>query len=219
MLKSLFAALCLLGSVAEAASVSGQIHFLSRRGRKPVVTDTVIWLEPIGSKKDPVAGNFEMPTRGKTITPRVLIVPVGSRVRFPNEDPISHNLFSVSGGNSFDLGLYQRGAGKEKRFDVPGVVNVYCNVHPNMSAVVRVVPSMQYGFADAAGRFRLENVSPGRYRISGWHEQGGTAITEIVVGAADSGAVALTLDARSFRQQAHMNKEGRPYSASRSSDY
>jgi plastocyanin len=205
---------------ASAAVVNGQISFVTKRGQRPVVNETVIWLEPLsGRTSAPAPATVEMATRNKSLLPHVMTVPAGSTVQFPNEDPISHNLFSLSPGNSFDLGLYRKGAGKAQKFDTPGVVNVYCNVHPNMSAVIHVMPTPHYGFADASGRFSFE-VPAGRYRVVAWNEQGGMSETMVEVrDNAVSGSVALTIDSRNFRAVQHKNKQGRPYQAPSSREY
>jgi hypothetical protein len=151
-----------------------------------------------------------MTTRNKMLVPHILAIPLGSTVAFPNEDPISHNLFSLSSGNAFDLGLYRRGAGKVETFDTPGIVNVYCNVHPNMSAVIYVMSTPYYGFADANGRYAFD-VPPGRYHLVAWNEQGGTSETTVDVGTTGTAMAALTIDSRNFRVGSHMNKLGKPY--------
>jgi plastocyanin len=200
----------------DAATVSGKISFVTKRGQNPVVSETVVWLEPAGGrnvKRPPQT--FQMMTRGKTLIPHVLAVPVSSTVGFPNDDPISHNLFSLSSNNSFDLGLYRRGAGKAHKFDTPGVVNVYCNVHPNMSAVIHVMSSPYYTFADATGNYAVGDVPPGKYRLVAWNEQGGQTSSNIEVSASGtvSGTLALTLDSRNYRLTSHTNKNGKPYQA------
>jgi hypothetical protein len=169
----------------------------------------------------PVPGTFEMVTRGKMLLPHVLAVPVGSTVSFPNDDPISHNLFSLSSANPFDLGLYRKGAGKSQRFDTPGVVNVYCNVHPNMSAVIQVLDTPYYAFADANGNYSLANVPPGRYRLVAWNEQGGETESPVEVTSSGtvSGQVALMIDSRNYRVTQHLNKLGKPYEAPSLKDY
>ncbi|HET7712792.1 MAG TPA: hypothetical protein VFL80_12740, partial [Thermoanaerobaculia bacterium] len=149
----------------------------------------------------------------------VLAIPAGSTVIFPNEDPISHNLFSVSASNTFDLGLYRRGPGKSHRFETPGVVNIYCNVHPNMSAVVHVMNADAFVFADPTGTFSVTDVVPGKYTLVAWNEQGGAVRMAVEVPQAGLGGLALTLDSRSFRAAPHMNKEGKPYRAPASRDY
>ena len=206
-----------LFSAAEAwaATVAGAVRFVTKRGQRPVLQETVVWLEPANGRsprKPPVM--VQMTTRSKTLLPHVLTVPVGSTVAFPNEDPISHNLFSLAPGNSFDLGLYRKGAGKTQKFDTPGIVNVYCNVHPNMSAVIHVMPTPHYTFAGPDGTYQIE-APPGRYRIVAWNELGGT--TESVVDVPDAGVsgLALTIDSRNFRTVQHKNKIGRPYRSGR----
>lgn len=199
-----------------AATVSGKISFVTKRGQNPVASETLVWLEPAGGKnvKRPPQ-TYQMMTRGKALIPHVLAIPVGSTVQFPNDDPISHNLFSLSSQNAFDLGLYRRGAGKAQKFDTPGVVNVYCNVHPNMSAVIHVMATPYYTFADAAGNYAVGDVPPGKYRLVAWNEQGGQTNSAIEVSAAGtvSGTLAVTLDSRNYRFTNHTDKNGKPYTA------
>ncbi|HKO57308.1 MAG TPA: hypothetical protein VJ276_15640 [Thermoanaerobaculia bacterium] len=214
----------LLGGQVQAATVAGRISFVTKRGQNPLPAETLIWLEPLGSgwtAKKPAA-TYQMVTRNKSLAPHVLAVPAGSSVTFPNEDPISHNLFSLSQGNQFDLGLYRKGPGKVEKFDAPGVVSVYCNVHPQMSAVVHVMKSPFYAFADASGGYSIADVPPGKYNLVAWNEQGGTTPpqpVEVSAAGAVSGNVAVTLDTRNFRQATHMNKLGKPYQAPSSKDY
>lgn len=197
-----------------AGAVSGRVSFVTKRGQNPIVNETLVWLEPASGTRAAKrsAATFTMTTRGKTLLPHVLAIPVGSTVTFPNEDPISHNLFSLSSANSFDLGLYRTGAGKTHTFTTPGTVNVYCNVHPNMSAVIHVMSTPYYGFADPSGSFALADVAPGKYEIVAWNEQGGVAHGgTITVPSAGVANIALTIDSRNYRLASHTNKEGKPY--------
>jgi plastocyanin len=207
----------------HAAAVTGKVAFVSKRGQTPVINETLVWLEPANGKA-PAAkrpATFQMATQRKSLVPHVLAVPAGSTITFPNDDPISHNLFSLSAANAFDLGLYRKGAGKTHKFEAPGVVNVYCNVHPNMSAVVHVMSSPYYAFADGAGNYAIADVPPGKYRLIAWNEQGGSS--ESTVEISGSGAVAgnvnVTLDSRNYREAQHLNKVGKPYEAPRSREY
>ena len=211
-----------LASGAHAAIVSGKINFVSKRGQNPVVSETLVWLEPAGGKvikKSPAT--FQMMTRGKMLIPHVMAIPVGSTVEFPNDDPISHNLFSLSSSNSFDLGLYRRGAGKSHKFDTPGLVNVYCNVHPNMSSVIQVMATPHYVFADPSGNYALTDVPPGKYKLTAWNEQGGQIDTPVEVSNAGavSGNLSVTLDSRNYRATQHTDKLGKPYQAPSLRDY
>lgn len=227
MRKLFFAVLALLACAIPvfshaAETVSGTVSFLTRRGQRPNVNETVVWLEPVGATKvtKPAAQVAQMVTRSKALQPHVIAIPAGSTIQFPNDDPISHNLFSLSSGNVFDLGLYRKGAGKSKKFDRPGVVNVYCNVHPNMSAVVHVLETPYISYIDSTGAFAIKDVWPGKYRLIAWNELG-TTQSEIEVPAAGAfkGSSALTIDSRGFRSQSHMNKFGKPYSKPSSKDY
>lgn len=197
----------------SAAPINGKVMFMSRRGQNPVLNETLVWLEPAGKTWKKPAAAFTMTTRSKTFLPHVMAVPAGSTISFPNEDPIAHNLFSLTPGNTFDLGLYRRGAGKTHKFTEPGTVNIYCNVHPNMSAVVHVMSTPFYGFTDANGNYSFD-VPAGRYRVTAWNEQGGTSASsdlEVKADGSVAGATLLTIDGRNFRVSQHKNKFGQTY--------
>ncbi len=221
-MKRLLIVLVAVAMPASAATVSGKVSFISKRGQNPTVSETLVSLEPASAKvikKSPAT--FQMMTRGKMVVPHVLAIPLGSTVAFPNDDPISHNLFSLSSNNSFDLGLYRKGAGKSQKFDTPGLVNVYCNVHPNMSSVIHVLATPYYVFADAGGNYAITDVPPGKYRLVAWNELGGQIDTTVEVSSAGtvSGNLSVTLDSRNYRATQHTNKLGKPYEAPSLRDY
>lgn len=216
------AVLALFTGAVSATDVTGRVEFLTQRGQKPNPQETIVWLEPAGTSTmtSQTPSEFVMTTRNKTILPHVMVVPVGSTISFPNEDAITHNLFSVSKPNAFDLGLYKRGTAESHTFETPGIVNVYCNVHPEMSAVIHVVTSPYYVSADKGGAFRIANVEPGRYTLNAWNEIGGSVSSEVEVGKDGvQGSTALQIDGRSHKRTQHLNKEGKPYRRQRSSDY
>jgi len=222
-IRSVACALALaLASSLSAANVGGKVSFVTKRGQNPVVNETLVWLEPVSGRQPKLTpGRFQLVTRGKMVMPHVLAIPLGSIVDFPNDDPISHNLFSLSSNNAFDLGLYRKGSGKSMKFDTPGLVNVYCNVHPNMSAVIHVMDTPYYGFADPTGNYAIASVPPGRYRLITWNEQGGQTETpvEITSSGTVSGNLVLMLDSRNYRLTQHLNKLGKPYQAPSLKDY
>jgi hypothetical protein len=152
-----------------------------------------------------------MTMKGKTFVPRVVVVAVGGAVDFPNEDPIFHNVFSVSGDNRFDLDLYKRPKSGSWTFQRPGVVRVYCNIHPQMSAVVVVRDNPYFAKAAQDGAFSIPDVPPGRYTLKAWNERAAEVGREIVVSAQGDVEAALTLDASSFKRVAHKNKFGKDY--------
>ena len=210
----LLASLLAIAAPLAAGTVGGKVNFIMKRGQNPVINETLVWLEPAAGRVAPKPpGKFQMTTRGKTLIPHVLAIPAGSTVEFPNDDPISHNLFSLSPASTFDLGLYRRGAGKSEKFTTAGIINVYCNVHPNMSAVIHVMPTPYYAFADANGNYAIHDVPPGKYKLVAWNEQGGQTAAMIDVGPAGAANVALTLDTSNYRAASHLNKVGKPYTA------
>ena len=134
--------------------------------------------------------------RGETFLPRVIAVPVGSTVDFPNDDPIYHNVFSRSETRPFDLGLYQSGQARELVFDREGIVRVGCNLHANMSATVVVVSAPHYAITDRRGRFFFRSLEPGRYRLRAYGERGNEPTTqELMVSAGDNTVSVALADA------------------------
>src|SRR6185295_12979892 len=152
--------LCFFSLPAHAEELQGRVQLLARGGQGPArgsdVRQAVVYFEPAGAPPvRPPETAFEMVTRRKTFEPRLLVIPRGSRVRFPNADPILHNAFSVSSPNQFDLGLSSRGPGKEKRFEEPGLVRVFCNVHHDMVAYILVLDTPYHVSPNANGEFVL----------------------------------------------------------------
>lgn len=123
----------------------------------------------------------EIVQRNETFVPRVVAVPVGSVVAFPNADPIYHNVFSLSRARAFNLGRYPRGQSKEERFDKPGIVRVFCDIHSHMSATVIVFNHPWYAIPDADGRFELADVPAGDRELTAWHERLGETTQRIQV--------------------------------------
>jgi hemoglobin len=145
----------------------------------------VVTLEPLAPgraarRRQPKQRVIEQ--RNREFAPKVLAVPVGSTVAFPNFDDIYHNVFSRSQARPFDLGIYKAGQARELLFDREGVVRVGCNLHANMSAYVVVVSAPHYVISDARGRFSFRSLEPGRYRLRAWREGSETpAVQEIEV--------------------------------------
>jgi plastocyanin len=107
----------------------------------------------------------------ESFTPRVVAVTVGSEVEFPNDDPIYHNVFSLSRAKNFNLGRYPRGDTRRVRFDRPGLVKVFCEIHSHMSATVMVFDHPWFAVPDEDGRFELPPVPAGDRQITAWHER------------------------------------------------
>ncbi len=113
--------------------------------------------------------------------PEIAVVPVGSTVSFPNEDPIFHNVFSLSTAKTFDLGYYPKGQTRVVRFDRPGVVQVYCHIHADMSAAILVVPSSWWTRPTADGSFSMKGIPPGSYELVAWHRSAGFFRRRVII--------------------------------------
>ncbi len=146
------------------------------------LTNVVVYLEAV---KSPYPARPRTPRVVRQIheafVPRVLPVLVGDTVRFPNEDPFFHTVFSLSKARTFDLGRYATGDSKSVAFDRPGVVQVFCHIHSDMRATVLVLENPYYVSVDSTGRFALPDVPPGEYRLLAWHERIQPAVRQIRV--------------------------------------
>jgi plastocyanin len=193
--------------------ITGKIEILDKgQVKRKVIQDVVVFVDGI---KAPVPDALRtekviITSQNKSFIPHVEAVPVGSTVTFPNMDNIMHNVFSISRGNRFDLGLYKSGKKKTHRFDKSGLVRIYCNIHPQMSAFVLILDNPYYTWAKPDGSFRIENVPPGSYTLRAWHEQA-QGEAKITVREGGTGDVQLVLDASRFKKKPHLNKFGKSY--------
>jgi len=151
-----------------------------------------------------------MSTRRKRFEPRVLAITVGSTVAFPNRDAILHNVFSTARGNSFDIGLVAEGEGGHARFDQPGYVRVYCNVHHAMVGHILVLDTAHFVRPDANGRFQLRDLPAGAGELVVWHDRARPWRLRIESPAGHA-PVDVRLDLARRRVPPHLNKFGRPY--------
>lgn len=144
-----------------------QIQFLAVDG-KPV-NATVVTLRSVDASRalaPPASGT--MGQDDLAFIPHVLVVPVGSTVSFPNNDKVSHQVYSFSPARSFKLPLY-RGTPPPVTFDRAGVVTLGCNIHDQMRAYVFVVEAQYFGRTDAKGQWSAPDVEPGEYQLEIWH--------------------------------------------------
>jgi plastocyanin len=195
---------------AAWAQVNGKVT-VTGAGGKPAtdVGNAVVFLEGRGPRWAPV--RVEMALDGRSFSPRVVVIPVGSTVIFPNHDPFNHNVFSLSDPNAFDLGLYGRGEKGEHRFRRPGLVRVYCNIHPRMSGFVLVVENAYFAQPGADGSFTIEGVLAGTYTLHAWHERAPELTREITVPEGGLDGQDVALDASAYQYVQHKNKFGQEY--------
>lgn len=129
----------------------------------------------------------------RRFTPDLVVIPAGSSVSFPNFDPIFHNVFSLSKAKSFDLGNYPKGQTRVVSFAAPGIVAVYCHLHPNMSATIVVAPTRWVARVDGAGNFSLKDLPPGAYTVIAWHKAAGTFTKTVTITDSRDSEVSFTL--------------------------
>jgi plastocyanin len=181
-------------------------------------SNVAVWLVPLA----PANGDADLRAvprvvqKHKTFAPRILMIRTGSAVEFPNLDPFFHNVFSLFDGKRFDLGLYEAGTSRAVRFDRPGVCYVFCNIHPEMSAVVVVVNTPYFGLSDRAGRLAIPDVPLGRYQVQIWHERSlpeqlKSLTREVVISNEARSLGTVRVPENNRIRIAHKNKYGRDY--------
>jgi len=133
---------------------------------------SVVYLEsaPRGAFEQTEGGHAVMDQRNETFVPHVLAITTGTTVDFPNSDRIYHNVFSLSKTERFDLGRYAVGHSRSVKFDRPGIVRVFCDIHSHMNAFILVFSHPFFAVTDAEGRYRIDNVPPGTYNVIAWNE-------------------------------------------------
>lgn len=214
--RALVVSMCALSAVldplaAMAGDIVGRVELVEKNGRKAVdLSGVVLWVD--GPKVKPKAVTETVSMKSKNFSPQVMAIGTGSTIEFPNEDPILHNVFSVS-GEGFDMGLYKRPKSSSRRFDQPGIYTVYCNIHPQMSALVVVRDNPFFTTAAKDGSFRIEGLPAGDYKLVAYHERSGEgAPLAVKVPAAGAVTANVSLDATAYKRVQHKNKSGRSYS-------
>jgi plastocyanin len=208
----------LIGLTAPASSgptgsVAGRVKLTARgvfgSSDKGDRSGVVVYLEKVPARPSR-AQTPAIRQRDKTFLPRVTAITTGTTVDFPNEDKIFHNVFSLSQVAKFDLGLYKSGSSKSVRFDRPGVVDVYCNIHPEMTASIKVLDTSYYGVTDAKGDFHIDEVPPGTWPVVGWEPRGGEFRGTVTVAGGSTARVDFELSEGSAPSH-HLRKDGTPY--------
>jgi plastocyanin len=201
------------GGPSAGATIRGQLQIALQGQAKPDRSGVVIFLADQAFPDGP-RPQAAMAQQGRQFVPQVLTVPVGTTVEFPNRDVIEHNVFARSPHASVDLGRYGRGDGKSFTFDQAGVVDVYCNVHPEMIGHVVVVPG-PWAVTAADGSFEIHGVTPGKHQLVLWDRLGTPAVTHASVDVPEHGDAILApaLIEAADHEPPHPNKFGGTYRA------
>jgi plastocyanin len=204
---------------AQGATLTGTVQLRDSRvdavNKRQDYRGIVVSLRPVGqSPPAPPSKHVVMLQKNKAFTPHVLPVVAGSFVDFPNADLIFHNAFSSYNGQIFDIGLYPPGTSRSVHFTRPGVVRVFCNIHPSMSAVILVLATPWFTTTSSDGSFRLE-VPPGTYELSVFHERATEqtlqALTQRVVLTDQMTLPPVVVSEAGFLVSQHKNKYGTAY--------
>jgi len=190
-------------------SLRGRVVLEDRGKASAEVAAAIVYFVPDQRPAVAAPVRAEITTRNRRFAPRTLAVPVGSSVSFPNEDPIQHNVFSLSPGNRFDLGRYGKGQSRAQKLTTPGVVRIFCNVHRDMAATVLVLDTPYFVSPDPQGSFTIDDVPPGAGTLHVWHPRADPWQRTVAVPLADSLDVRLSVTLPAV--PAHLDKSGRPY--------
>jgi plastocyanin len=219
---------CILSSLAFAqeATVTAQVHVVAEGAAhsRTNPSNVVLWLtaldkptalRPANSPSSPPRPRLTQ--KDKKFDPHILVIPVGTAVEFPNRDPFFHNVFSLFEGKRFDLGLYEAGTSRLVHFDRPGVSYIFCNIHPEMSAVVIALTTPYYAVSDSKGKITIPNVPLGRYSAQLWAEgvsaENLKALSREVTLSESESSLGTLRVVEDSSPRTHKNKYGRDYDA------
>jgi hypothetical protein len=207
-------------SAQPTASIDVHSRLLFPNGSaRHSLPSAVVWLKPLADSLPvpfPTGREYTLLQKGRMFKPHLLVIPVGSVVQFPNRDPFFHNVFSLFDGKRFDLGLYEAGSTKSVSFSREGVSYIFCNIHPEMSAVILALSTTFYAIADVHGAFQIANVPVGDYEMHVWVEgvpqpdlSRMTRRVHLVAASSDLGAVQIP--SILIKPEPHTNMYGQPY--------
>jgi plastocyanin len=200
--------LAVLSGVAQAdGRVVGKVTIADSKGT-PVAADAIVYVVGPTEAADP----NDKPTvtqKDKKFVPDLVAVTAGGSVAFPNADNFLHNVFSQSPERQFDLGSFRKGESKSKDFRTPGVIDVYCNIHPEMAATILVLPNRLHTHVKADGTFAIEHVPPGTWTVFAYTRRALRPVSaHVTVGTTDATVnLALVRGA----EPEHLNKYGEKY--------
>ncbi len=191
----------------------------SAKNRDQDFSNVVVWLSPIGATapaNPPANRHPQIVQRNKSFEPHVTVVQVGTAIDFPNKDPFLHNVFSLFDGKRFDLGFYEAGSTKTLHFDKAGISFLFCNIHPEMSAVIAAVDTPYFGLSDRSGHVIISNVPDGKYQINVWYERSLAAQLQSLSKVVSISAATRSLDPIRIVESPnfnldHKNKYGQDY--------
>ena len=195
------------GSILAFGSVSGVVTVENGVSNK---TPVVVYIEKAAEMPiKPALISAKMAQKNETFLPESLVVIKGQKIDFPNQDQVFHNIFSVTPGNEFDLGLYRGGVSKSIEMQTAGEVNVYCNIHPNMEAKILVLQNPFYTTISSDGTFKISDIPGGDYTLVAWSALHEPIKKRVSVYQGNISGLDFKLKLRSKIR--HLNKNGEQY--------
>jgi plastocyanin len=192
-----------------AGAIAGKVTVTESDG-SPAMADVVVYVTGFSEPRDPHATPVTITQKERKFVPDLVAITVGESVTFPNGDPFLHNVFSQSGSRRFDLGSFKKGDSKSKDFPSAGVIDVYCNIHPEMAATILVLPNRHHVRASDDGTYLLDGVPPGGWTVFAYTRRTvKPAIARVTVVAGQTAKIDLAL-VRGAEPE-HENKYGEHY--------
>ena len=216
---------------AQAVDVSIHVNLTHQREstapKHASNAGVVVWLTPNSNSAPPAAHlteHYTLVQKDKQFIPHILVVPTGSSVDFPNLDPFFHNVFSLFNGKRFDLGLYEAHTQRTVQFDRDGVSYIFCNIHPEMGAVIVTLSTPYYAVSARDGSIHLQNVPPGSYRLHVWAENVpidrlDALARNVEIGPQNVDLGAISLETSGNVMNHHKNKFGESYAPTAKDTY
>ena len=203
----------------EKSTADLRLRIVSSLPGNPRAVPGVAWLTPLaGTAVPPFAaeGHYTLLQKKRMFIPHLQVIPVGAVVQFPNADPFYHNVFSLFEGKRFDLGLYEAGSSKSVTFSREGVSYIFCNIHPEMRAVVLALSTPLYAMADSADGFVLHGIPASEYKLHIWIEGVPQSFLEgldrtVRVSGHDLDLGTVSAPIAQPHDMTHMNKFGNTY--------
>jgi plastocyanin len=206
------ASVATIGQVADAAPggrVTGKVTVTDADGKPAARAEVIVYV--VGFTEPPDGKDaVTVQQKGRAFTPDLVAITVGDKIAFPNGDAFLHNVFSQSATRKFDLGSFKKGETKTKEFPTPGVVDVYCNIHPEMAATILVLPNRRHTRTAPDGTYSLDGVPPGTWTVFAYTRRASKPISGKVTVTAGADT-RLDLALQRGAEKEHLNKYGEKY--------
>jgi plastocyanin len=200
----------MIAHAGPGGRVVGNVKVTESDGKPASHVDVIVYVVGFAEPGDPAAEPTKVAQKDRRFVPDLVGITVGENVSFPNGDSFLHNVFSQSATRRFDLGSFKKGDAKTKDFPIAGVVDVYCNIHPEMAATILVLPNRRHVRAGNDGAYAIEGVPPGHWTVFAYARRAEKPVSApVTVEVGKEARVDLAL-VRGPEPQ-HLNKYGEKY--------